>query len=62
MFSTEMNTEGTFIVQFLCQKMKFFLFALIILEKNASSKDLKVGNIVFFSLVRQPLDDPWTFA
>ena len=47
----------TLIVQLPCQKMKSFLFAQIILEKKVLL-DLKVGNITFFSLLRESLDDP----
>ena len=40
----------TFIVQFPCRKMKTFLFARIISEKNASSKTLRWGILHLFPL------------
>ena len=46
----------TFIMKFPCRKMKSFLFAPIISEKLLLV--LKMGNIAYFFLLRQSLDDP----
>ena len=46
----------TFIVQFPCRKMKTFLFAQIISEKNTSSKTLRWG--ILYLLPSSGLDDP----
>ena len=46
----------TFIVQLPCPKMKTFLFAWVISEKNASSKTLRWGILYLFPC--SVLDDP----
>ena len=44
----------TFIVQFPCRKMKTFLFARIISEKNASSETLRWGILYLFPCSGNP--------
>ena len=50
------NGSRTFIVHFLCQKMKTIFFSRTISEKTCFQRDLKVRNIVFFSC--SGLDNP----